>query len=96
LLIKKLNPPQRFPEVNLQQRAFPGPSHPADVGGQELTPEEYWERCAAADFLARPVEALELDRADIIEATHFAEPLTQEQRTAFNQIWSEVTAGYGG
>ena len=44
----------------------------------------------------KTVEALELDRADIIEATHFAEPLTQEQRTAFNQIWSEVTAGYGG
>ncbi len=42
LLVKKLNPPQRFPEANPQVRAFPGPSHPADVGGQDLTPDEYY------------------------------------------------------
>jgi hypothetical protein len=42
MLIKKLNPPQRFPEVNPAVRAFEGASHPADVGGQELTPDEYY------------------------------------------------------
>jgi hypothetical protein len=41
-VIKKLNPPQRFPEMNTGVRAFPGPNHPVDVGGQELTPDEYY------------------------------------------------------
>lgn len=41
-IIKKLNPPQRFPDVNAAVRAFPGASHPADVGGKELTPDEYY------------------------------------------------------
>jgi hypothetical protein len=41
-VIKKLNPPQRFPDVNADLHAFPGPQHPADVGGQTLTPDEYY------------------------------------------------------
>jgi hypothetical protein len=41
-VIKKLNPPQRFPAVNGDVHAFPGPQHPADVGGQALTPDEYY------------------------------------------------------
>jgi hypothetical protein len=41
-VIKKLNPPQRFP-MNPAVRAFPGKTHPADVGGQELTAEEYYQ-----------------------------------------------------
>ncbi|CAA9329270.1 MAG: hypothetical protein AVDCRST_MAG36-833 [uncultured Nocardioidaceae bacterium] len=61
---------------------------------------EYFLGCSntAALEQADPatVKALELDRADVIASTHFAEPLTPEQRTSFNQIWSEVTAGYGG
>jgi hypothetical protein len=42
LVVKKLNPPQRFPAIDPAVRAFPGPSHPADVGGTELTPDEYY------------------------------------------------------
>ena len=41
-IIKKLNPPQRFPDVNPLVRAFDKPHHPADVGGTELTPDEYY------------------------------------------------------
>jgi len=41
-VIKKLNPPQRFPTIAQDVRAFPGPQHPADVGGPALTPEEYY------------------------------------------------------
>ena len=41
-VIKKLNQPQRFAAVDNATRAFPGKSHPADVGGQELTPDEYY------------------------------------------------------
>jgi hypothetical protein len=41
-VVKKLNPPQRFPSFDGNVRAFPGKSHPADVGGRELTPEEYY------------------------------------------------------
>jgi spermidine/putrescine transport system substrate-binding protein len=44
----------------------------------------------------KTVKSLQLDRKDVIATTHFAEPLTQKQRTSFNQVWSEVTAGYGG
>ncbi len=61
---------------------------------------EYFLGCSNKAALSeadpKTVKALELDRQDIIESTHFAEPLTPEQRTSFNQIWSEVTAGYGG
>jgi Hydrazine synthase alpha subunit middle domain len=42
LLVKKLNPPQRFKALNTAVRAFPGASHPADVGGTELTADEYY------------------------------------------------------
>jgi hypothetical protein len=42
LVVKKLNPPQRFPAIDPAVRAFPGPTHPADVGGTELTPDEYY------------------------------------------------------
>ena len=38
----RLRPPQRFPAVDTAVRAFPGPTHPADVGGTELTPDEYY------------------------------------------------------
>jgi hypothetical protein len=42
-VIKKLNPPQRFPSVDTNTRAFAGmPIHPTDVGGQALTPDEYY------------------------------------------------------
>jgi Hydrazine synthase alpha subunit middle domain len=42
-VIKRLNPPQRFPVVDAATRAFPGmPVHPADVGGTALTPDEYY------------------------------------------------------
>lgn len=41
-IIKKLNPPQRFPDINPGVRAFDTPPHPADVGGVELTPDEYY------------------------------------------------------
>jgi hypothetical protein len=42
-VIKKLNPPQRFPSVDANVRAFAGmPVHPTDVGGQALTPDEYY------------------------------------------------------
>jgi hypothetical protein len=41
-VIQKLNPPQRFPAVDLTKRAFPGAVHPVDVGGMELTPDEYY------------------------------------------------------
>jgi hypothetical protein len=42
-LIQRLNPPQRFPTVDTNVRAFSGmPVHPADVGGTPLTPDEYY------------------------------------------------------
>jgi hypothetical protein len=42
VLIQKINPPQLYPEVDTSVRAFPDqPVHPVDVGGEELTPEEY-------------------------------------------------------
>jgi hypothetical protein len=42
-VIKRVNPPQRFPTVDTSVRAFSGmPVHPADVGGTALTPDEYY------------------------------------------------------
>ncbi len=41
-VIKKLNPPQQFPAANGGVRAFPGKVHPTDLGGMELTAEEYY------------------------------------------------------
>jgi hypothetical protein len=40
--MKKLNPPQRFPSVDLATRALPGGTHAAAVGGPELTADEYY------------------------------------------------------
>jgi len=61
---------------------------------------EYFLGCSNQAALAKAdpktVKALELDREDVIATTHFAQPLTPAQRTSFNQVWSEVTAGYGG
>ncbi len=43
LLFEKLNPPQLYPVVDTNVRFKPGaPVHPADVGGTELTPDEYY------------------------------------------------------
>jgi hypothetical protein len=42
-IIKKLNPPQRFPAVDLTVRAFPGPTHAAAVNAPELTADEYYK-----------------------------------------------------
>lgn len=41
-VVRRLNPPQRFPAVDPGVRAFARQAHPADVGGQELTPDEYY------------------------------------------------------
>jgi hypothetical protein len=42
-VIKKLNPPQRFPQIDPATRAFPGaPVHPTELGGTALTPDEYY------------------------------------------------------
>jgi hypothetical protein len=42
-LMTLLNPPQRFPTVDTTVRLVPGVmSHPVDVGGTELTPDEYY------------------------------------------------------
>lgn len=41
-VIKKLNPPQRFPAVDMAVRRFPGATHAATVGGPELTADEYY------------------------------------------------------
>ena len=41
ILIQKLNPPVQYPTANLNERAFPTVSHPADVGGTPLTAGEY-------------------------------------------------------
>lgn len=41
-LMQRLNPPQRFPAVDTATRFVAGKSHPADVGGTELTPDEYY------------------------------------------------------
>ncbi len=48
-VIQRLNPPARYP-LDVNVRAFPGkPTHPADVGGQELTPDEYYLMILMAD-----------------------------------------------
>ena len=42
-VIAKLNPPQRFPSIDMNTRAFPGPAHPADVApNMALTADEYY------------------------------------------------------
>jgi hypothetical protein len=52
-VIKKLNPPQFFPTPDPQARAFPGAVHPADVGGQELTAQEYYQLILNIDMGAQ-------------------------------------------
>ena len=41
-VIKILNPPQRFPTANTAVRYQTGAVHPLDVGGTELTIDEYY------------------------------------------------------
>jgi hypothetical protein len=42
-VITMLNPPQQFPAVDTGVRRVPGGAvHPTDLGGQELTPAEYY------------------------------------------------------
>jgi hypothetical protein len=41
-VIQMLNPPQRFPNVDMNVRAFSGATHAAMVGGPELTADEYY------------------------------------------------------
>ncbi len=41
-LVRRLNPPQRFPQVDAKIRAFMGGSHPVDVGAEDLTAEEHY------------------------------------------------------
>lgn len=41
-IIEKLNPPQRDPVVDTSVRRYAGAVHPVDVGGTELTPDEYY------------------------------------------------------
>ncbi len=42
-IIQTLNPPQRDPVVDTTVRRWPGAAvHPVDVGGTELTPDEYY------------------------------------------------------
>lgn len=53
-VIRRLNPPQRFPAVDTNVRAFPGkPVHPVDVGGTELTPDEYYRLILNIDMGAQ-------------------------------------------
>jgi hypothetical protein len=50
-LIQKLNPPQLYPAVNTDVRFDPAaPVHPVDVGGVELTPDEYYVLILMADM----------------------------------------------
>jgi len=49
-VIQMLNPPKRYPSLDPNDRAFSGkPIHPVDVGGQELTPDEYYLMILMAD-----------------------------------------------
>jgi hypothetical protein len=49
-LIQMLNPPRRYPTVDTNDRAFAGkPIHPLDVGGTDLTPDEYYLLILMAD-----------------------------------------------
>ena len=49
LLIQKLNPPQLYPSYDISVRAFDGLIHPLDVGGTELTEDEYFAIILMAD-----------------------------------------------
>src|SRR5262249_35178511 len=52
-VIKRLNPPQRFPTVDAAVRAYPSAIHPLDVGGLELTPDEYYRLILNIDMGAQ-------------------------------------------
>jgi len=41
-VVKKVNPPQRFPSIDPNTRAFQGAVHPTELGGEALTPDEYY------------------------------------------------------
>lgn len=57
LAIQKLNPPQQFPTQNMAVRAFQTTPHMQDIGGVELTADEFYALILAADsgvnFFAR-------------------------------------------
>jgi len=42
-VIKMLNPPQRFPTLDPSVRGFQNAIHPADVGGTEIAPDDYYK-----------------------------------------------------
>lgn len=53
-VVKRLNPPQRFPSVDTGVRAFKDVKlHPVDVGGKELTPDEYYQLILNIDMGAQ-------------------------------------------
>jgi spermidine/putrescine transport system substrate-binding protein len=62
--------------------------------------DQYFLGCSNTEALEiadpKNVEVLQLDQEDVLAATDFAEPLTPQQRTQFNQVWTQVTAGLGG
>jgi len=49
-VIKKLNPPQRFPAVDMNVRAFTTPVHPTEVGGQGFTADEFYRLILSIDM----------------------------------------------
>jgi hypothetical protein len=49
-LIKKLNPPQIFPQANMSVRAFPGAVHLIEQGQPDMTAAEYYMLILAADL----------------------------------------------
>jgi mono/diheme cytochrome c family protein len=49
LAIRKLNPPQQFPTQSMSVRAFATTPHMQEVGGQELTADEFYALILAAD-----------------------------------------------
>ena len=49
-VIKKLNPPQRFPAVDMNVRAFGATVHPTEVGGQGFTADEFYRLILSIDM----------------------------------------------
>ncbi len=62
--------------------------------------DKYFLGCSdtKALSLADPatVKALQLNASNVIASTNFDQSLTPQQRTEFNQVWSQVIAGLGG
>jgi hypothetical protein len=48
-LITKLNPPQQFPTVDMENRAFGNAERHAELMGNDLTPDEYYMLIVMAD-----------------------------------------------